>query len=197
MPRDEPATVGSAALGSGEMLGSVGLRPVTTGPRPGTPAGARPEDALAEDARRAPAPHGGGPAPRTGWIAPVAPLVLVRRFEAPSERWSPGHRGADLRAAAGATVVAPHDGVVAFVGMVAGRPVLSLDHDGGLRTTYEPVTSALAVGQRVRRGQQIATVAGPPHCDGGCLHWGARVGETYRDPMSLLRPSVVRLLPVP
>ncbi|MEO6502329.1 MAG: M23 family peptidase, partial [Jatrophihabitantaceae bacterium] len=29
-----------------------------------------------------------------------------------------------------------------------------------------------------------------------CLHWGARRGEAYLDPMSLLRPlGVVRLLP--
>jgi hypothetical protein len=29
-----------------------------------------------------------------------------------------------------------------------------------------------------------------------CLHWGLRRGETYLDPMTLLSPPRVRLLPM-
>ncbi len=32
--------------------------------------------------------------------------------------------------------------------------------------------------------------------DAACLHWGLRRGETYLDPMTLLRPARVRLLPM-
>jgi murein DD-endopeptidase MepM/ murein hydrolase activator NlpD len=82
--------------------------------------------------------------------------------------------------------------------MVAGRPVVSIDHAGGLRTTYEPVDPSVGAGLRVGRGSPIGTLM-PGH--GGCpveacLHWGLRRGETYLDPMSLLGPPRVRLLPL-
>jgi murein DD-endopeptidase MepM/ murein hydrolase activator NlpD len=82
--------------------------------------------------------------------------------------------------------------------MVGGRPVVSLDHTGGLRTTYEPVDRSVAAGQQVARGSPIGTLgAGHAGCPReACLHWGLRRGETYLDPMRLLRPVRVRLLPL-
>jgi murein DD-endopeptidase MepM/ murein hydrolase activator NlpD len=53
--------------------------------------------------------------------------------------FGPGHRGVDLAAVAGAPVLAAGAGTVVFAGTVAGRGVVSVDHSGGLRTTYEPV----------------------------------------------------------
>jgi len=81
--------------------------------------------------------------------------------------------------------------------MVAGRPVVSVDHAGGLRTTYEPVDPSVAAGQRVARGSPIGLLQiGHPGCPvQACLHWGLRRGETYLAPMLLLRPPRVRLLP--
>jgi murein DD-endopeptidase MepM/ murein hydrolase activator NlpD len=95
-------------------------------------------------------------------------------------------------------VRAAGDGVVAFAGMVAGRPVVSVDHADGLRTTYEPVTPVVASGQAVRRGDPLGTlVPGHEGCPvAACLHWGLRRGGTYLDPLSLLRPPRVRLLPL-
>jgi murein DD-endopeptidase MepM/ murein hydrolase activator NlpD len=89
------------------------------------------------------------------------------------------------------------DGVVAFAGMVAGRPVVSVDHADGLRTTYEPVQPTVAAGQVVTRGSPLGTLlAGHGGCPAAaCLHWGLRRGETYLDPLALLRPPEVRLLP--
>jgi len=122
---------------------------------------------------------------------------VTRPFDPPPGPYAPGHRGADLGAVPGAPVLAAGDGVVAFAGRVAGRPVVSIDHAGGLRTTYEPVEPSVAAGQAVARGSPIGTLlaghAGCPAAD--CLHWGARRGETYLDPLSLLRPVRVRLLP--
>jgi murein DD-endopeptidase MepM/ murein hydrolase activator NlpD len=94
-------------------------------------------------------------------------------------------------------VVAAGAGVVVFAGSVAGRPVVSVAHDGGLRTTYEPVTPSVRAGQAVARGDPIGTLApGHPGCTAAaCLHWGLRRGEVYLDPLSLLRPPEVRLLP--
>jgi murein DD-endopeptidase MepM/ murein hydrolase activator NlpD len=87
--------------------------------------------------------------------------------------------------------------VVAFAGMVAGRPVVSIDHADGLRTTYEPVDPSVGAGQAVARGSPIGTLlGGHTGCPAGaCLHWGLRRGETYLDPLLLLRPPRIRLLP--
>jgi murein DD-endopeptidase MepM/ murein hydrolase activator NlpD len=95
-------------------------------------------------------------------------------------------------------VLAAGDGVVVFAGMVAGRPVVSIDHADGLRTTYEPVDPSVAAGQRVARGSRIgALAAGHAGCPReACLHWGLRRGETYLDPMLLFRAVQVRLLPL-
>ena len=81
---------------------------------------------------------------------------------------------------------------------LAGRGVLSIEHEGGLRSTYEPVTASVTAGQPVEAGQPIGTLqAGHAPCaPASCLHWGARLpGEVYIDPMALLRPWAVRLWP--
>jgi murein DD-endopeptidase MepM/ murein hydrolase activator NlpD len=139
------------------------------------------------------------PAPAPPWVAPLAGVLdITRPFERPPGPFAAGHRGVDLGGPAGSPVLAAGDGVVVFAGMVAGRPVVSIDHAGGLRTTYEPVDPSVAAGQEVARGSPIGTlVAGHAGCPReACLHWGLRRGETYLDPMLLLRPVRVRLLPL-
>jgi murein DD-endopeptidase MepM/ murein hydrolase activator NlpD len=134
------------------------------------------------------------------WRLPLAgPPTVTRPFDAPPHPYAAGHRGVDLAGAVGATVLAAGDGTVVFAGMVAGRPVVSIDHRGGLRTTYEPVEASVGAGQLVLRGSLIGTLAaGHAGCSvPACLHWGARNGRTYLDPLSLLDPPRVRLLPRP
>lgn len=95
-------------------------------------------------------------------------------------------------------MLAAGPGVIVFTGLVAGIGVVSVDHDGGLRTTYQPVTPILAVGTRVQRGQPIAVVnPGHPGCPtAACLHWGVRRDGEYLDPLGLIRTeSVIRLKP--
>ncbi len=146
---------------------------------------------------RAPAP---ALAPdRALWRPPVdGDLTVTRPFEDLPHRFAPGHRGVDLRGTPWSPVRAAGDGVVVFAGMVAGRPVVSIDHADGLRTTYEPVDPSVAAGQPVTRGTPIGTLEiGHAGCPASaCLHWGLRRGEIYLDPMSLLRPTRVRLLPM-
>jgi len=137
-------------------------------------------------------------AARPLWVAPLDGDVLMDRpFRAPPHRYGAGHRGADLRGSPGARVLAAADGVVVFAGMVAGRPVVSIDHPNGLRTTYEPVDPSVGAGARVTRGSPVGILlAGHSGCPApGCLHWGLRRGEDYLDPLALLRPPPVRLLP--
>jgi murein DD-endopeptidase MepM/ murein hydrolase activator NlpD len=137
------------------------------------------------------------PAPGALWVAPLPGPQVTRPFEAPASPYGPGHRGADLAAAPAATVLAAGDGVVAFAGRVAGRPVVSIDHPGGLRTTYEPVDAVVGAGQAVARGSPIGILtAGHEGCPAAaCLHWGLRRGKTYLDPLLLLAPPRIRLLP--
>ncbi|MFB9744699.1 M23 family metallopeptidase [Pseudonocardia sulfidoxydans] len=136
---------------------------------------------------------------RYSW--PLRPVPRVaERFRAPSERWAAGHRGADLVGAPGQEVLAARDGVVAFAGPLAGRGVVSVLHPDGLRTTYEPVTASVTVGDLVARGAMLGTLE-PGHAGcpaAACLHWGVRRGEAdYLDPLVLVGPGRVRLLPAP
>jgi murein DD-endopeptidase MepM/ murein hydrolase activator NlpD len=95
-------------------------------------------------------------------------------------------------------VYAAGPGVVRFAGRVAGQGVVSIDHADGLRTTYEPVTPAVAAGQVVRAGDVIGALdAGHPGCPvAACLHWGLRWGDGYLDPLALVGAARVRLLPL-
>ncbi|NYF57500.1 murein DD-endopeptidase MepM/ murein hydrolase activator NlpD [Micromonospora purpureochromogenes] len=122
----------------------------------------------------------------------------VRRFDPPPRPWLPGHRGVDLAAASGATVRAAGAGTVLFAGVVAGRPVVTVGHAAGLRTTYEPVRPEVRPGDPVRPGTPLGVLlAGHPGCPGpACLHWGLRRGADYLDPLALLGLGPVRLLPV-
>ncbi|NKQ56841.1 M23 family metallopeptidase [Amycolatopsis sp. K13G38] len=135
--------------------------------------------------------------PRFSWPLSPAPVVS-RPFDAPTTSYGPGHRGVDLVATPGQQVLAAGPGVVVFAGQVAGQGVVSIDHDGGLRTTYEPVTPLVAAGAQVLAGQPIGTVnPGHPDCPApACLHWGVRRGEEYLSPLGLIRAlSVIRLKP--
>jgi murein DD-endopeptidase MepM/ murein hydrolase activator NlpD len=75
-----------------------------------------------------------------------------------------------------------------------------LQHPDGISTEYEPVraVTGLARGDPVLRGAPIGVIAGSHHgCrPGRCLHWGAKRGDTYLDPLTLMVPlGPVRLLP--
>ncbi len=134
------------------------------------------------------------------FVWPLDPRPAVGRAFAPPDRnWLPGHRGVDLTAAPGQTVRSAGDGIVVFAGTVAGKPVVSVDHPGGLRTTYEPVIAAVESGRRVFRGDPLGTVeAGHDGCPStGCLHWGLRRDrDDYLDPLPLVERPVIRLHPV-
>ncbi len=138
------------------------------------------------------------PAGTVLWAAPLPGAAVSRPFDVLPHRYAAGHRGVDLAGAPGGPVLAAGDGVVAFAGMVAGRPVVSVDHLGGLRTTYEPVDPSVGAGQAVARGSPLGSlVAGHAGCPAAaCLHWGLRRGEDYLDPLALLATPRVRLLPL-
>jgi murein DD-endopeptidase MepM/ murein hydrolase activator NlpD len=97
----------------------------------------------------------------------------------------------------GGPVTAPEAGTVSFVGVVVDRPVITIDHGHGLRSSFEPVRSTLKKGASVAKGAVVGTLLAG-HCGRSpCVHWGVRRGEEYLNPLSFildLRPSV--LLPL-
>lgn len=166
------------------------------------PRGSAPPRTLA--AGSPPPVTGPSPAPRAGpraerWEAPVGPVDPVTRFDPPPLPWLPGHRGVDLGASDGRPVVAAGPGTVVFAGGLAGRGVVSIDHPGGLRTTYEPLDPVVAPGDAVAAGQTIGHLA-PGHAScpaAACLHLGLKRGSAYLDPLLLFGSGQVRLLPRP
>ena len=138
-----------------------------------------------------------GPAPGAVWPLDPRPEV-VAPFDPPTSLWGAGHRGVDLRGAPGEPVRTAEAGVVRFVGRIAGRGIVVVDH-GATRTTYEPVSGRVRVGQQVAAGDVIGTLElFGSHCfPAACLHWGLIEGrDTYLDPLSLLGVGPVRLLPL-
>jgi murein DD-endopeptidase MepM/ murein hydrolase activator NlpD len=138
---------------------------------------------------------------RLDWPLRPRPAV-VRVFDAPSPNWNRGHRGVDLAGAADQPVYAAGAATVVFAGTLAGRPVVSLAHPGGLHTSYEPVRAAVRVGQLVDATTVIGELqAGHPGCGvSACLHWGAMWGPAaradYVDPLGLLESTPIRLKPL-
>ena len=138
------------------------------------------------------------PAPAHEGVWPLAPRPeVVAGFDPPRTKWGAGHRGVDLVGHVGQPVHASLGGMVTFATTLAGRGVVVVDH-GGVRTTYEPVSASVTVGDVVGRGGVIGTLqrAGS-HCfPRACLHWGLLRGETYLNPLTLVGAGPVRLLPL-
>lgn len=135
-----------------------------------------------------------------GWTWPVKPTPAVTRtFQPPAQKWLSGHRGVDLGAAPGTEVRSPAAGTVSFAGVVVDRPVITVDHGDGLKSSFEPLAATVKRGQTVARGQVIGTIAAAGHCPPmDCVHWGVRRDGDYVNPLQFvqeMRPSV--LLPVP
>ena len=136
------------------------------------------------------------------WAWPVTGPV-IRAFDPPDSPYGAGHRGIDIATPAGSVVVAPADGRVAFAGPVGGRLFLTIDHSGGLESTYSWV-SALTVrkGDLVQRGQPVAR-SGAGHTGDPVpnLHLGMKLDDVYVDPLDYLEPVDIagwlRLAPVP
>ena len=130
------------------------------------------------------------------WSWPLDPRpAVVRAFDPPAKPWLSGHRGVDLRAAHdGAPVTSPAAGTVTFAGVVVDRPVITVDHGNGLRSSFEAVRSDLQPGTAVAEGGVLGWIQ-PGHCGPGpCVHWGVRRGEEYLNPLGFvtdLRPSVL------
>lgn len=156
-------------------------------------------------------PSSGGGAPAVGPApipyVPPAPGQVLRRFDPPEDPFGAGHRGVTLDVPVGSAVSAASGGTVTFAGPVAGVTWVVIQHPDGIRTSYGPLADvAVRVGDRIAIGGHLGRVASPAAGtslarswadafdrgltdvapDGRGLHWGARRGDRYLDPLSLL-----------
>ena len=109
------------------------------------------------------------------WRWPLDPKpALLRAFDPPARPWLSGHRGVDLAAGSdSAAVLAPAAGTISFAGTVVDRPVLTVDHGNGYRSSFEPIVSSLRPGTAVAAGDVLGrscrgTAARSPACTGAC-----------------------------
>jgi murein DD-endopeptidase MepM/ murein hydrolase activator NlpD len=132
--------------------------------------------------------------------APAAALVLDRPVPGPvlapfdlSSPYAAGHRGVDLGAQPGSPVRAAAGGTVTFAGRVVDATWVTVDH-GPVRTTVGPLAAVLVQrGDRVRRGQVLG--ASDRAHGSAAVHWSARRGDSYVDPLAVGR-RVASLVPV-
>jgi len=120
-----------------------------------------------------------------------APIVDV--FSLPQGQFGPGNRGITYDTAQGEPIVAAGPGVVVFAGAVAGSLHATIDHGGGLLTSYSFVERLLVrQGDRVAAGEKIAL-------SGDGFHFGMRVDGRYVDPETMfgIREVEVSLVPSP
>ncbi len=132
-------------------------------------------------------------------LARPVPGSIVQPF-APIGRFA-GHWGVDLEAAIGAQVTVAASGVVTFAGVVAGNSTISVDHGGGLKTSYSFLSDRGADrGSWVGRGARIGL--SDEHDGSASLHFSVRVDGVYVDPTAFLGcqaappADALRLVPV-
>lgn len=137
------------------------------------------------------------PAGTWQWPLPGQPRV-VKHFDPPGQPWLRGHRGIDLAGITTSRVLAVADGTVTYSGRIAGVGIVSVTHDSGIRSTYQPVTDRISRGEHVRAGDQLGLLGDfGSHCLlRTCLHLGAVWGKRdYVDPLLFLQPWEISLLP--
>lgn len=121
--------------------------------------------------------------PVRGWLtsrygARISPFTGRRQM----------HAGIDIATRHGTPIVSPARGRVVFTGSRGplGRSIV-LDHGFGVKTVYGHISEIrVATGDRVERGQEIATVGNSGRSTGPHLHYSVQVDKKSRDPLDYI-----------
>lgn len=108
----------------------------------------------------------------------------------PTEGASTNHKGIDIPAPSGSSIVAVADGkvVISTYSYSAGNYIM-IDHGGGLTTVYMHCSQLLVKeGETVKQGQTIAKVGSTGYSTGPHLHFGVRSGGSYVNPSGYVSP---------
>jgi len=113
---------------------------------------------------------------------------VTREFASPGDTDHPYHPGIDIAAAAGSTVMAAGAGSVIFAGMHPEYGnLLIIDHGLGLETQYAHNAELnVKAGDRVQRGQPIATVGSTGNSSAPHLHFEVHKDGVPVDPRKYL-----------
>lgn len=140
-----------------------------------------------------PAPPGASQSDERLVFRPPVDRPVTDPFRPPDDPYGSGNRGIEYGTEPGDAVRAAAAGTVVFSGAVAGSLHVTIDHGGGVVSSYSYLLRvSVREGARVSQGQVIA-IAG----DG--LHFGVRLDGSYVDPATFIgvRRTRVRLVPVP
>src|SRR5665811_391408 len=116
------------------------------------------------------------PLPPEGFLWPTSgPISTTWSLDCLTDR---GHRGIDIAVSSDDSIRASASGVVVFAGYTpaeGGSTTISIEHEGGMRTTYLHLTRIkVSKGLAVRQGQELGSSDGSP------LHFGMKIA-TARD----------------
>ena len=112
-------------------------------------------------------------------------------FRLPAGPYGPGNRGIEYDTEPGEAVAAAAAGEVVFAGSVARSLHVTVDHGGGLVSSYSYLKHiTVPVGARVAQGDPIGAASER-------LHFGVRVDGAYVDPASLTAVGAVTVRLVP
>ena len=112
---------------------------------------------------------------------PPVDAEIEDTFRPPATPYGAGNRGVDYAATEGQPVSAAADGEVVFAGRIGTSSHVTVLHEDGIRTSYSFLaTVTVRRGQQVLLGEQVGTAASTG------LHFGARAGDAYVDPLLLL-----------
>lgn len=106
----------------------------------------------------------------------------------PTQGASSNHKGLDIGASYGASIVAAADGTVSYAGYNNGMGnYVMISHGSGLYTVYGHASALLvSTGDKVTAGQTIAQVGSTGISTGNHLHFGVSLNGSYVSPWNYL-----------
>ena len=118
---------------------------------------------------------------------PIKGTYISSRYGDTSGR-SSGHKGLDIAAPTGTTILACGDGTVKLAGWYYGYGYLVIiDHGNGVETYYGHCSKLyVSKGDKVSAGDKIAAVGATGQATGPHLHLEVRVNGSYVDPQKYL-----------
>jgi murein DD-endopeptidase MepM/ murein hydrolase activator NlpD len=121
--------------------------------------------------------------PTRGWVTSdfgtrIDPYTAERRM----------HQGMDIATPHGQVVYTPSDGTVVFIGTEGGYgKVLVVDHGYGVKTRYGHLSEVhVRLGDRVSRGDKVASVGNTGRSTGPHLHYEVRVNGIPENPRKFI-----------
>lgn len=107
------------------------------------------------------------------------------------------HKGQDISVPLGTPVVATADGTVVIAGWLRGYGwVVYIDHGNGISTRYGHLSRIdVAVGQSIRRGEQLGLSGSTGRSTGPHVHYEVRINGQAVNPLQYLPPIVISKAP--